>query len=382
METKFDRVYLEKSSIFELRNIGRDIGVKCPTSKSKDQLVGEIMDIINGVIDPFVPAVRRGRPPKNMDVAAQTEILNTIVPSRWYDNVVMDEQTQYESLSNFIRQYQKDAGDDYSSQNEIDVLGYLDLIDNYGYVLDKNDYSFTKVIYFPDSKIKEYNLRKGDLIYARGKVIHPKRPTLLTKVVEINDRDKIPPRQLFENMEFGNFKQEFKVFAELIRNEQLSKLFPLIQGSRNIVKMDNATSELYNLAKVLSRTNNTKVIFLSVIGLPEYRSFLKDEENLEVLFTQFDRSTKETLGEVDVCIERVKRLAELGYNVVLMVDGLDKVISCCDASQEPNVNAGQYMRNLFALARVLRRNTVTVIGTIRELDNRIKDIASISRVID
>ncbi len=381
MDTKLEEKDLMAAGIFELRKIGRDIGVKSPTSKDKNQLVGDILDIVNGRSEPYVAMNRRGRPPKGVDNNANAEIFSKIITNIGTDTLILDQQAQYEGLSNFIKKYQRELNEEMPVNNEIEVLGYLELVDNYGYIRDKNDTSYSKVIYIPDVKIREYALRKGDLIFARGRRIHQLKPAILLQIIEINDNDKVPARPIFDNMEISNVSNEFKIFEQLIEEKRFVEIFPIIKGSRNLISLKSnemIVSNLYNLAKTFARTKDAKVMYVVPESLPENKLFLRDIEGIEVFFTQFDQTPSEIISKVDLSIERAKRLTEQGNNVILLVEGLDKIIKNYIYSTNNTSNkeymAGLYIKKLYALARTLKNGSLTVIGSIHCKDNITKDI--------
>ena len=58
------RAELEKRSIYDLRQIGRAVGVKRPADMNKEPLIGSILDIAGCKSDP-VPRSTTGAPPKS-----------------------------------------------------------------------------------------------------------------------------------------------------------------------------------------------------------------------------------------------------------------------------------------------------------------------------
>ena len=62
---KINEKALSGLSIHALRVLGRDLGVKQPTSLKKEDLICEIMLIHNGEKAPYVPTNKKGRPPKS-----------------------------------------------------------------------------------------------------------------------------------------------------------------------------------------------------------------------------------------------------------------------------------------------------------------------------
>lgn len=65
-----DKEKLYKLSIFTLRNMARDVGMKAPTTKKKDELISFILANEKGLP---TPKVRIGRPPS---VLFDTQQLN------------------------------------------------------------------------------------------------------------------------------------------------------------------------------------------------------------------------------------------------------------------------------------------------------------------
>ena len=60
---EFDKEQLEKLSIYALRNIAREIGVKAPTTLTKQTIIEEILQIESGKKQPCAQS-KRGRPGK------------------------------------------------------------------------------------------------------------------------------------------------------------------------------------------------------------------------------------------------------------------------------------------------------------------------------
>ena len=56
---------LQELSIFALRELARRTGVNSPTSKTKQQMINDIIAIKNGVKKPHIPKTKQGRPPKS-----------------------------------------------------------------------------------------------------------------------------------------------------------------------------------------------------------------------------------------------------------------------------------------------------------------------------
>ena len=60
---KYTKEELEKCSVFEVRVIGRRLGVKSPTSCRKNEIIDRILAIQEGDEKPQFNSNSRGRPP-------------------------------------------------------------------------------------------------------------------------------------------------------------------------------------------------------------------------------------------------------------------------------------------------------------------------------
>ena len=60
---KFNEQLFKDVHLSVIRELGRQVGVKSPTSKKKEQLVKELIAIQNGTLAPVEPS-KRGAPPK------------------------------------------------------------------------------------------------------------------------------------------------------------------------------------------------------------------------------------------------------------------------------------------------------------------------------
>ena len=74
---KFTKEQLENYSIYDLRTIAREVGVKAPTTLRKQELLDEILLISSGKKQPSSPS-KRGRPIKKLgiDISKTANILD------------------------------------------------------------------------------------------------------------------------------------------------------------------------------------------------------------------------------------------------------------------------------------------------------------------
>ena len=359
---KINEKALSGLSIHALRVLGRDLGVKQPTSLKKEDLICEIMLIHNGVKAPYVPTNKKGRPPKSNEKTIKDF---SFLPENDEKTFSINDLCEFYELNANLKPFNYDdlPEEEYEKKREIEINGYLEQINDYGFIKDKQCLE-NRSIFVSDNQIIANNLRQGDFVSAIGKIIHPSRAAMLTKINKIN-YGYIDKRDVFENLKLSN-----KSKTLLQKDKNILQSQDLISGSRNLIKVNsriNLINKLYSFANKCSNIDNANVVCLFMDVMPENRVELIDKENLEVFCTLFENTPSQNLSMMLIAIDRVKRLAELGKDVILIVDGIEGVIDCTingyniEDSISGTVNV--IAKKIFALARNFDKgNSVSVVA--------------------
>ena len=359
---KINEKALSGLSIHALRVLGRDLGVKQPTSLKKEDLICEIMLIHNGVKAPYVPTNKKGRPPKSNEKTIKDF---SFLPENDEKTFSINDLCEFFELNANLKPFNYDdlPEEEYEKKREIEINGYLEQINDYGFIKDKQCLE-NRSIFVSDNQIIANNLRQGDFVSAIGKIIHPSRAAMLTKINKIN-YGYIDKRDVFENLKLSN-----KSKTLLQKDKNILQSQDLISGSRNLIKVNsriNLINKLYSFANKCSNIDNANVVCLFMDVMPENRVELIDKENLEVFCTLFENTPSQNLSMMLIAIDRVKRLAELGKDVILIVDGIEGVIDCTingyniEDSISGTVNV--IAKKIFALARNFDKgNSVSVVA--------------------
>ena len=280
---KINEKALSGLSIHALRVLGRDLGVKQPTSLKKEDLICEIMLIHNGEKAPYVPTNKKGRPPKANEKTIKDF---SFLPENDEKTFSINDLCEFFELNANLKPFNYDdlPEEEYEKKREVEINGYLEQINDYGFIKDKQ-YLENRSIFVSDNQIIANNLRQGDFISAIGKIIHPSRPAMLTKINKVNYgyNDK---RDIFENLKLSN-----KSKTLLEKDKNILQLQNLISGSRNLIKVNsriNLINQLYSFANSCSNIDNVNVVCLFMDVMPENRVELVDKENLEVFCTLFE----------------------------------------------------------------------------------------------
>lgn len=340
MGRKLDEFAMRQASIFELRNIAREMGVLSPTLYKKDVLIEKILKIINGEEKPQMPKSRQGRPPKNSFNTNGYVGETGSIPERV---VTFDDYMNNSSLYGERRYKFEPApsrggewllaspGFVYGKENSLEeeepvkAKGYFMFLENMeGYVFETGQIKESEnIIFVPHNFIKAYNLISGDYITYKYKTLETKNTCYLCGVDTINGVKEINhDRPEFEKLEMSSFnsKQNF-----LSCNNKFKILQDTCVGTRNIV-LSSSLRDYLDLLKSFKPDENTCGINLCLDTLPEEDVVFKNLNNIESFYTIVGDSEKQVNITVNLAIERAKRLAENNKNVVLFVNDIRKLI--------------------------------------------------------
>ena len=231
-----------------------------------------------------------------------------------------------------------DAGNDGVSNEPVEVQGYLDLRDE-GYaflrvngLLPSRDDAYVSV-----KQVRQYRLRKGDHVVGQARPANrnEKNPAL-HDIVSINGipADDQQARPRFDELT-PLFPDERLVLE--MRDEPLNMttriidlLAPIGKGQRGLIVSPpkaGKTSIMKNIARAIE-TNNPEVelIVLLVDERPEEVTDMERSlTNGEVVSSTFDRPPEEHTAIAELTLERAKRMAEIGTDVCLIIDGITRL---------------------------------------------------------
>lgn len=252
--SQYSREHFEQMPLYELRIVGRNLGVKQPTSKVKADLIDEICKILtqkpntqeNTSQEP--QKKRQGRPPRTVltfsDIAAENEEKGEISKIRILEGITTKLEDAFNETPSAVssccksvkkKEEQKterkvvcekkepdaiteveNTGADIPSTDaaladvastevaNTDVVeikeGVLEIMpDGYGFLRAKNYESGEHDAYIAAQKIKRSGLRKGDWIKAEAKKNCENRPAGVVNILEVNGR---PAEMAFRRKNF------------------------------------------------------------------------------------------------------------------------------------------------------------------------------------
>lgn len=314
---------LEDLGIFQLRELAREVGVHLPTTMRKAELIQKIREVASGESEPFVPTTKKGRPPKQYQVAS----IENKIEGREYD---------YRNWGKSLIPYA-----------EAPISVYR-ISDNSSFIFDERKYGLKLDIAGIVSIDEAGNARlhEGTLSQIGDKRIARIEYPVITKF-GIKDGDFIEGRigeslrdggySLFDirtingqaypvnRIDFSNTKALPVTERIALSDPQLALtryLAPIGKGQRVLVRScdNNAPKHfLHTLAEGMAKEMD--VVYLSLDEQPEDYYEAK-EQKLEYVLCPFDLPADKQLYILELSLNRAKRLAEIGKDIVVILEDL------------------------------------------------------------
>ena len=315
---KFSFETLDAQHISRLREIGRQIGVKTPTAKKKEQLIKEIMAIQKGEIVAVEPN-KKGAPPKiSIDV------------SEFY---VKDDFSYVDTTREYKGAVLKDSGKEENCLFEIE--GVLEqLPSGYGFLRANNYENSKEDVYVSMQNIRKYNLRRGDKVKATAKIVRAGETAAVQEVVLIND---LQPEIFLRRNNFDDLVPYYPTERIKLEREDENNLSlriidlfcPLGKGQRGLIVAPPKTGKT-TLLKMIAQSieknhKEIKLIVLLIDERPEEVTDIKRSVKGEVVFSTFDEGPEHHKRAAELVINRAKRLVEVGQDVVILMDSITRL---------------------------------------------------------
>ena len=278
----------------------------------------------------------------------------------------------------------------YKSENDEEVLGdgVLDILqEGYGFLRSANDsyVSGPDDIYVSPNQIRRFNLSTGDLV--TGKIRAPKKGEkyfALVKVMEVNEdqpeniRNRVPFSSLTPlhpdsrlALELGNGGTE-DITARVI-----DLVAPFGKGQRGLLVAPpkaGKTMIMQNIASSIAVNHpECELIVLLIDERPEEVTEMERTVRGEVISSTFDEPAKRHVQVAEIVIEKAKRRAEQGKDVIILLDSITRLARAYNTVAPSSgkvltggvdANALQRPKRFFGAARNIENGgSITIIAT-------------------
>ncbi|MBO4937103.1 MAG: hypothetical protein J6C90_02125 [Clostridia bacterium] len=320
---------LEKISIYQLREIARNLGVNSPTTLTKAKLIEEMSAIMSGKKTPYKPAVRHGRPPKK--IAAVDNVIK-ILPNE------QDVEVEYgykPGITNSTIKFAQEmyAYDSNVSPQRFRLKGYLEILNNGRGYIRQCEYTSSSMKYVVSEElINKYNLKYGDLIECEAEKYMDEQPCLIKDLLTINNTPIM--RYDRNRVDFGELKAEGLSQQLMFKHNeqpicQAIKRMPIYCGSSVAVvgnSLQDISPHLVDIVDNLQSVFGSKIIYLNnaqrnISPVFNNEKVVKFTAPISASFEEQKRVAILAWGHANVC-------AGMGEKVVFVVDNLNSVATC------------------------------------------------------
>lgn len=238
-------------------------------------------------------------------------------------------QTPQTPYQDYLEMYQGDM---------VPVEGVLELLPDYGILRQEEkpgaDENLPKDVYISLSQIKRFSLRVGDKV--KGQARPPKEgerylSMLKVEKVEDLDPDEAKKRPSFQKLTpvFPNEWMKLETDSEIIATRLIDIISPIGKGQRAMIVAPpkaGKTFLLKDIANGITENYPDVILMVALIGeRPEEVTDMRRSVKGEVFSSNFDEKAENQTGVAEVCLERAKRLAEKGHDVVILMDSLTRL---------------------------------------------------------
>ena len=219
----------------------------------------------------------------------------------------------------------------------VSVSGYLDLREEgYGFLRVNGYLASRDDAYIPVKLTRQFGLRKGDFVtgLSRPAGRNEKNPAMLEiHTVNGDDPDKARDRPRFEDLTplFPDTKLQLENPADPtnVTARIIDLISPIGKGQRGIIVSPpkaGKTTIMKTIATAIERNHpEVTLIVLLIDERPEEVTDMRRTVKGEVIASTFDRPSEEHTHVAELCIEKAKRLVEMGKDVVIILDGITRL---------------------------------------------------------
>jgi transcription termination factor Rho len=220
--------------------------------------------------------------------------------------------------------------DSYPPTETLPVSGTLEVLGDYGILRVAGEQD----VYVSQSQIRRFDIRMGDTV--SGIARPPKegeRYLSLLRVEKIDGQDpeKARSRPLFEKMTpiFPNEWLKLETKPDILGTRIIDLFSPIGKGQRGLIVSPpyaGKTWLLKSVANGVTANNKDVVLMVALIGeRPEEVTDIERSVKGEVYSSNFDQPAEDHTRTAELTLEKAKRLAEGGKDVVILLDSVTRL---------------------------------------------------------
>ena len=231
-------------------------------------------------------------------------------------------------------------------QGYLFVKGVLDIMDDgYGFLRQDNLLPGYNDIYISNSQIRRFALRNGDTVSGQGRP--PKNGEKYCSLLRVEAINGVDPEQSRNRPHFNSLTPTFpdKMFnletdSRNLATRLINMIAPIGRGQRGLIVSPpkaGKTMLLKQIANAIITNYSEPHIIVCLIGeRPEEVTDMKRSVKAEVIAATFDEPVENHTRVAELALERAKRLAETGKDVVILLDGITRLTRSYNLAMPPS----------------------------------------------
>ncbi len=224
--------------------------------------------------------------------------------------------------------------------------GVLEIMDEgYGFLHPEKLKPGANDVYVSQSQIRRFGLRTGDMV--TGQVRLPKNGEKYQSLLRIETVNGIDPEQAKNRPYFNQLTPIFPnkmINLETTQGNLATRLINLIapigRGQRGLIVSPpkaGKTMLLKQIANGITTNYNDIHLMICLIGeRPEEVTDMERSVKGEVISSTFDEPVESHTKVAELALERAKRLAENGKDVVILLDGITRLTRAYNLALPPS----------------------------------------------
>ncbi|MGC9530157.1 MAG: transcription termination factor Rho [Candidatus Bipolaricaulaceae bacterium] len=234
-----------------------------------------------------------------------------------------------------------------AERGELSAEGVLDVMtDGYGFLRGKSCLPSRHDVYVSPSQIKRFNLKDGDVV--RGRVRPPKNEERYFALLRVEQVNEVDPERVRRRVEFQQLtplhpdeQYVLEHDADEFSTRMIDLFAPIGKGQRGLIVSPpkaGKTTLLKHIAQGLEANYpDVRLLILLVDERPEeVTDFRRSVEHAEVVAATFDMEPQHHTRVAELVTAEAKRLVEVGYDVVILMDSLTRLARAYNLSVTPS----------------------------------------------
>ncbi len=226
------------------------------------------------------------------------------------------------------------------------VSGVLEIKQDYGVLRQEQaETNMPKDVYIAQTQINKFGLRKADHI--EGIARAPKEGERYLSLLKVEKVEGLDPaeakaRPRFETLTpiFPMERIKIETNPETVTTRLIDLLSPIGKGQRGMIVAPPKAGKtwlLTDIARGISENHPEIDLMVVLIGeRPEEVTHIQREVKGGVWASNFDESAEQQVSIAEIALERAKRIAEKGGDVVMLVDSITRLARAHNLNEPPS----------------------------------------------